>query len=184
MAGTWTLIAVLVLAPFLAWTPVPTASADDEEQVAIQKYLAHLYLNDSLETVKRIYPPTRDWPSHREPKGGVTRIKVQGVSAKNFPDEVDLLWVGMRNDRVVEIQLVYDADYTSETTPDSLARELALVYGEPKMSETGKFHWSDGERVLRVFYAQVPVLKGKRKVVEMRTSMQLLAADLVRRKGE
>jgi hypothetical protein len=144
----------------MAWSPALPVSADEEEQVVLQKYLAHLYLNDSLETVKRIYPPTRDWPSHREPKGGVTRIKVQGVSAKNFPDEVDLLWVGMRDDRVVEIQLVYDADYTSETPPDSLARELALIY------------------------AQVPALKGRRKVVEMRTSMQLLAADLVRRKGE
>ncbi|MFA6315939.1 MAG: hypothetical protein WC943_00840 [Elusimicrobiota bacterium] len=97
---------------------------------------------------------------------------------------MDLLWVGMRDDRVVEIQLVYGADYTGETSPDSLARELALIYGESKMSETGKFYWNDGERVLRVFYAQVPVLRGKRKVTEMRTSLQLMAADLVRRKGE
>lgn len=163
------------------WAP-PAAAGDDD--VPLQKYLAHLYLNDSLETVRRIYPPTREWPSYREPKGGVARIKVQGVSAKNFPEEVDILWVGMRNDRVVEIQLVYGAEYTGGTPPDSLAKELALIYGEPKMSETGKFYWTDGERVLRVFYAQVPVLRGKRRVVEMRTSLQLLTADLVHRKGE
>ncbi|MBI5625423.1 MAG: hypothetical protein HY924_16720 [Elusimicrobia bacterium] len=178
------MLAVLLSAVLVSLPVVLPAAADDEEPVVIQKYLAHLYLNDSLETVKRIYPPTREWPSYREPKGGVTRIKVQGVSAKNFPQEVDLLWVGMRGDRVVEIQLVYSAAYSSETTPDSLAQELALIYGEPKKSETGKFYWSDGERVLRVFYTDVPVLRGRRKVVEMRTTLQLLSADLLHRKGE
>ncbi|MBI4678599.1 MAG: hypothetical protein HY748_13560 [Elusimicrobia bacterium] len=179
--GAWA--AALSLALAWAWWWAPPVWAQDEE-VVLQKYLAHLYLGDPLETVRRIYPPTRDWPSYREPKGGVNRIKIQRVSAKHFPDEVDIMWVGMRGDRVVEIQLIYGADYTSETTPESLAKELALVYGEPKMSETDKFYWTDGERVLRVFYAQVPVLRGKRKVAEMRTSLQLMTADLVRRKGE
>lgn len=161
-----------------AWCGGAVAAAGDED-VAIQKYLVHLYLGDPLETVQSIYPPLRDWPSYVEPKGRVTRMKLQRVSARHFPANVDIMWVGLRHDRVVEIQLVYDADYSSETTVEGLANELSLIYGEAKLSGTGKFYWTDGARVLRVFNAQVPVLRDGERAVELRTSLQLMTADLV-----
>jgi len=88
------------------------------------------------------------------------------------------MWLGMKRDRLVEIQLIYDAAYTREESVEQLAGELSLIYGEPRRSQ-GKFWWTDGETVLRAFYAEVPSpQKDDAGAVELRTSLQVMDAGL------
>ena len=161
----------LLLAAALLLQPFPRAGADDD--TPLQRYLAHLYLGDSREIVERMYPPLRDWPTHVVPRGKVSRIRIEAASAKSFPRTLDTMWVGMKKDRVVEILLIYDAETTREKSVEVVADELALIYGEPKRTET-KFWWSDNDTVLRVYYTELPVLKGKEPGVELRTTLQIM----------
>lgn len=151
-----------------------------EEDIAIQRYLAYLYLGDSLEDIQRVYPPSQEWPSYVEPRGKVTRLRVERAFAKSFPANVDVMWLGMKKDRLVEIQLLYSAKFSRGKSPEAWASDLALDYGEPKRNDT-KFWWTDGKSVLRVFYANVPVIKEGRESVELRTSIQVMEHGLFQR---
>ncbi len=154
-----------------------------QDNPPLQRYLVDLYLGDNLDTVRRVYPQaaSREWPSYIDPRTRVSRIQVRKTSAKRFPARAETLWLGARGDRLVEIQVIYDEDYTRDNPPEALVKELSLVYGEPKRSGTGKFWWSDGEQVLRVHYIEVPVMVGRQKSVELRTCIQLMDAGLLRR---
>ncbi len=151
-----------------------------EEDIAIQRYLAYLYLGDSLEDIQRVYPPAQEWPSYVEPRGKVTRLRVERGLAKSFPKNVDVMWLGMKKDRLVEIQLLYNASFSRGKSPEAWASDLSLDYGEPKRNDT-KFWWTDGKTVLRVFYANVPVIKDGREGVELRTSIQVMEHGLFQR---
>lgn len=162
----------------------PARAEPPEEEIVIQKYLADLYLGDSLEQIKIVYPPAAKWTSYREPRGGVDRIHIRRSQAKRFPPRVEALWLGLRKDRLVEIWLIYDADYSSEKSAEALASDLALIYGEPRRTG-GRFWWTDGERVIRVINARLPALSPEREEgVELRTSIQLITADLFHRKRD
>lgn len=152
--------------------------AQDDEATPIQRKLAHLKLGDHLDEIQRIYLPSHEWPSQREPKQGVQRIRIERSGIKYPEPRVDVMWLGMRKDRLVEIQLIYDAAYTREESVEQLAGELSLIYGEPHRSQ-GKFWWADGKTVLRAFYAEVPSPQNDdASAVELRTSLQVMDAGL------
>ncbi len=155
-----------------------SARAQDEAPSPVQRHLAHLKLGDHLDEIERIYSPSHEWPSQRELKQGVNRIRIERSGLKYPEPHVDVMWLGMKRDRLVEIQLIYDAAYTREESVEQLAGELSLIYGEPRRSQ-GKFWWTDGETVLRAFYAEVPSpQKDDAGAVELRTSLQVMDAGL------
>ncbi len=147
---------------------------DEEEPVKVERYLVHLTLGDALEDIQRVFPPASEWPITAEPRTKVKRYRIERAATKYPAPHTDIMWLGLKHGGLVEIQLIYTAAYTRTKSVDSLARDLALTYGEPH-SNGSKFWWSDGRTVLRVFYAEVP---GKDGGVELRTSLQLLEAKL------
>lgn len=157
-----------------------TFGARAEEKERVQRYLAHLHLGDSIEEIRKVYRPVREWPAYVEPRGRVTRIRVDRDAAKGLPLEIETLWLGMKKGRLVEIQLVYGAKASRRKPVETLVVDLSLIYGEGHQSE-GKFWWSDSGTVLRVFYAEVPLLKGGERGFELRTSLQLMEAGLFKR---
>ncbi len=168
----------------LALLAVPAAlRADDDgydDPPPIQRYLAELQLGDSLEDVQRIYPPAQDWPSHVDPRGRVTRYRVERAYAKAFPNWTQALMLGFKNGRLADIQVIYNAKHSGEKTSEELARDLSLTYGEAE--RTGdKFWWTDSRTVMRVFPVEVPTFKDGVRGVEWRTSIQVLDKGLWKR---
>lgn len=166
----------------LALVALPAFADDDgyEDPPAIQRYLAELQLGDSLEDVQRIYPPAQDWPSHVDPRGRVTRYRVERAYAKSFPNWTQALMLGFKRGRLVDIQVIYNAKRSGEKTAEELARDLSLTYGEGE--RTGdKFWWTDSRTVMRVFPVEVPTFKDGARGVEWRTSIQVLDKDLWKR---
>ena len=154
---------------------VPAGSQD--EDVSIQRHLVELHLGDSLEDVQLVYPPAQEWPSQEFRRLRVTRLRVERSAAKSFPADAQTLWLGFRRGRLVDIQVVYNARFSRQKSAERLARDLALVYGEPRRSGD-KFWWTDGRTVLRVFPAELPAREGGEHSVELRTSVQIIERDL------
>lgn len=167
----------LLAAVFLLAAP---AAAQDDETPPVQRYLAELQLGDSFEDVTRIYPPASDWPSWIDPRGRVKRYKLERGMAKAFPAWTQVMNLGFRRGRLVEIQIIYDAKRTREKPHEELAADFSLIYGEARR-ENERFWWSDGTTVLRVFPAEIPALKDGAKAVEWRTSVQILDEGLYKR---
>ncbi|MEQ1919617.1 MAG: hypothetical protein ABL955_10490 [Elusimicrobiota bacterium] len=161
---------------------LPAFAGDDgyEDPPAIQRYLAELQLGDSLEDVQRIYPPAQDWPSHIDPRGRVTRYRVERGYAKSFPLWTQALMLGFKRGKLVDIQVIYNAKRSGEKTAEDLARDLSLTYGEGERSGD-KFWWTDNRTVMRVFPVEVPTFKDGERGVEWRTSIQILDKDLYKR---
>ncbi len=156
------------------------ARAQDEETPPIQRYMAELQLGDTFDDVQRIYPPAADWPSWIDPRGRVKRYKLERGMAKAFPAWTQVMNLGFKRGRLVEIQVIYDAKRTREKPHEELAGDFALIYGEARR-ENDRFWWSDGKTVLRVFPAELPVLKDGARAVEWRTSIQILDEGLYKR---
>jgi hypothetical protein len=157
---------------------VPAVCQDETPD--IQRTLADLHLGDTLEDVQLIYPPAQEWPSEEEHRVHVTRLRVERATAKSFPPDAQVLWIGLRHGRLVDIQVVYDARYSRRRPAERLAQDLALVYGEPHRSND-KFWWTDGRTVLRVFDAELPSQPEAERSVELRTSVQIIERDIFRR---
>jgi len=157
---------------------VPAVCQD--ETPAIQRTLADLHLGDTIEDVQLIYPPAQEWPAQEERRVRVTRLRVEREAAKSFPPDAQVLWLGLRRGRLVDIQLIYDARFSHRRPAERLAQDLALVYGEPHRSND-KFWWTDGRTVLRVFDAELPARPGTERSVELRTSVQIIERDLFHR---
>jgi hypothetical protein len=151
-----------------------------DETPSIQRALAGLHLGDTLEDVQRVYPPAQEWPSQEERRVHVTRLRVVRESAKSFPPDAQVLWLGLRHGRLVDIQIIYDARFSRRKSAERLTQDLALVYGEPRRS-SDKFWWTDGRTVLRVFDAELPSQPDSQQSVELSTSVQLMERDLLRR---
>jgi hypothetical protein len=128
---------------------------EDTEKVVIQPHLAGLHLGDSLRKVRKRYPPTRDWPSKRDERRGVTRYRLEPSFAKSFPPHVQTLYFGVHWGKVVEIEAVYDEEYTRREAYEKLTIGYETMYGAPRRSGD-RFWWSDGRTVLRVFPAELP----------------------------
>jgi hypothetical protein len=169
----------LLLVALLA---IPALAGDDgyADPPLIQRQLAELQLGDSLEDVQRIYPPAQDWPNHIDSRGRVTRYRVERAYAKSFPLWTQALMLGFKRGRLVDIQVVYTAKRSGEKTPEVLARDLSLTYGEGARSGD-KFWWTDSRTVMRVFPVEVPTFKDGVRGVEWRTSLQVLDKDLWKR---
>lgn len=166
----------------IALLAAPAFAGDDgyEDPPAIQRYLAELQLGDSLEDVQRIYPPAQDWPSHIDPRGRVTRYRIERAYAKSFPLWTQALLLGFKRGRLVDIQVIYNAKRSSEKTAEELARDLSLTYGEGE--RTGdKFWWTDSSTVIRVFPVEVATFNDGVRGVEWRTSLQVLEKGLFKR---
>jgi hypothetical protein len=166
----------LVLPLFLAAVP----GVCQDETPAIQRTLANLHLGDTLEDIQLVYPPAQEWPSQEERRVHVTRLRVERESAKSFPSDAQVLWLGLRRGRLVDIQIIYDARYSRRRPAERLAQDLALIYGEPHRSND-KFWWTDGSTVLRVFDDELPAQPGAERSVELRTSVQIIERNLFRR---
>ena len=154
----------------------PAFAGSDEP---IRQDLAGLRLGDTLEDVQTIYPPATDWPAWVDPRGAVKRYKVERHMAKAFPTWTTVMNLGFKRGRLVEIQLIYSAERTRQKPHEELAADLSLKYGQPQRDDA-RFWWSDGDTVLRVFPAEIPVVKDGVKAVEWRTSEQVLREDLYR----
>lgn len=159
--------------------PSPALAGEDgyEDPPPIQRYLAELQLGDSLEDVQRIYPPAQDWPSHVAPRGRVTRYRVEREYAKSFPSWTQTMLLGFKRGRLVDIQVIYNSKRSGEKTPEELARDLSLTYGEGERTRD-KFWWTDSRTVLRVFSVEAPTFKDGVSGVERRTSIQVLDKNL------
>lgn len=165
----------LLLAAGLALTAA-TAGAE-----VIQRQLIHLHLGDSLKTVQKIYKPAQNWPSYVEPRGRIDRVRVERSYLKKPDSRFETMWLGFRRGSLVEIQLIYDAAYTQKKSAEELASDWAVIYGAPQRTDDGRYVWNDGDTVLHVFSAEVPVLQDKRQVIELRTSIQLIERGLFER---
>lgn len=165
------LLAALLLAA------APAFAGSDEP---IRPDMAGLRLGDTLDEVQSIYPPATDWPSWIDPRGRVKRYKVERAMAKAFPTWTSVMNLGFRRGRLVEIQLIYSAERTRQRPHEELAADYSLKYGEPQR-EDARFWWSDGSVVLRVFPAEIPVVRDGQKAVEWRTSEQVLVEGLYKR---
>jgi hypothetical protein len=135
--------------------PAAGARAQDDEKISIQPHLVGLHLGDGLKSVQSLYPPARDWSSKRDRKRGITRYRVEKSDAKAFPAHVQTLYLGFRHGDLVEIEAVYDDDYSRKETFEKLAGDYELLYGHPR-SSGDRFWWDDGSTILRVFPAEIP----------------------------
>ena len=170
------LLAALILPAFF-----PAARAqEDDEAPALQRYLVDVRLGDGLERVRRVYPPAQDWPMTVDSKSGVTRYRVERGSAKAFPAHVETLYLGFKKGRVAEIEIVYDERQSRVETVEKVAGAYALDYGLGKKTED-RFWWSDGRTVLRVFPAEIPVVKDGAHAVAWRTAVQIFDRGLAGR---
>lgn len=156
----------------------PARGYDDD--LKVQRKLGKLYLGDSIKDVKRIYKPSQDWPSYVEPRGRVNRIRVERSYLKTPDPRIETMWLGVKRGSLVEIQYIYDARATKAQPVEALAADWAVIYGEPRLTN-GRYWWDDGKTVLRIFYAEVPVLKGSGQAVELRTSVQIMDSGLFER---
>jgi hypothetical protein len=164
----------------LLGAPAPAragASDESDEPASIARYLVNLYLGDTMEDIQRAYPPAQEWPVSVVGKAKVKRYRVDRAYTKFPAPHVDTMWLGMRHGQLVEIQLIYTAAYSHSTPVAKLVDDLSLSYGTPSSNGT-KFWWKDGGVVLRVFNAEVPTLRDGGAVVELRTSLQLMQANL------
>ena len=172
------LLAVLILPALL-----PAARADEDgydDTPALQRYLVDVSLGDGIERVRRVYPPAQEWPATVDQRTGVTRYVVERGNAKAFPAHVETLYLGFKKGRLVEIEVVYNQKQSRSHTVEKVAGEYELVYGEAKRTDD-RFYWSDGKTVLRVFPAEIPIVKDGEHAVEWRTAVQIFDHGLAGR---
>lgn len=135
--------AAALLAVLAALPPAPRA----QETVPIRRFLESVKLGDSLDTVRQVYPPTKEWTRARELKGGLERISIQRGQAKYLPDAVESMTLGFRHGRLVRLEVVFGRDWTKKKPLERLVGDLALDYGEPRRSGESYFWW-DSKTVL------------------------------------
>lgn len=165
----------LLLLALLVLPAARAARADDDEDTPLQRYLVSVQLGDSVEEVRRVYPPADEWPS--KTGKGVTRYRVTRALAKAWPPRVETLFLGFKRGRLVEVEVVYDEKKSRTETVEKLAGQYALVYGEPRRAGD-RFWWSDGRTVLRVLPFEVPLPKDGDRAVAWRTAVQVFDEGL------
>lgn len=135
----------------------------------IQRYLVSLRLGDTLEDIRVIYPPKREWKKFKEPNGGLDRILIEKGESKWFPTSVETVRLGMREGKLIHLQLIYNKKYSRGKSVGELVVDLSLIYGEPRRYGDLYFWW-DRETVLAVSNAHLKTGRGK----ELRTSLELM----------
>ncbi|MDE2040455.1 MAG: hypothetical protein KGO96_12470 [Elusimicrobia bacterium] len=147
---------------------------------SIQRSIDHLRLGMALTQVRWLLPPSQPWPSYIEPGGQIRRFRAESRYIKRPNPKVDTTWLGFKDGRLVDIQFIYAKAYGRLHPADNLAADWALIYGEPRRTSDGQYWWSDGRTAMGIFYAEIPILKDGRQAVELRTSLRLMDADLLR----
>ena len=163
----------------LLFSAFPTLHAEDDDTPEIQRNLVGLKLGDKLKKVQALCPPAAEWP-FTEVSDGVRRYRVDRAVAKSLPPSVEVLFLGLKKGRLVEIQAVYNEEKSRAKSVDKLAGDYALYYGEARRAGE-KFWWSDKKTVLRIFSAEIPVAKSAAKAVVLRTAVQIFDARIVSR---
>jgi len=124
-----------------------------------------------------------------ELNGRLIRMQIDGSEAKFMPKHVVQMKMSFNSeqagvfgeDRLVEIQFVYDAAYSRLKSVDALTDDLALNYGPARRSQSGRYWWRDGKTVWLVFDESVPVKgDGGQDITELRTSLEFGDSDLYR----
>ena len=126
-------------------------------------------LGSSLSAIKKVYPPTKPWPSKREPNEGVDRIQLHLEDAKYFPVGVEQIIVDMRRGEVVKVKAVFDTDQTRKQPLSALVKDLSQQYGEPRRIGM-TYGWQDDQSLLKAYDAPV---KKKDGSVSLRTAIEL-----------
>lgn len=160
--------------PLLLLLCAPALASDSPD---LPRCWTGLCLGDTIEQVRRIYPPKRDWSSYREPGGEVVRIHVERAYAKAFPPGTETMRLGMSGGRLVHFQLIYDKDASRRMPLDKLVVELSMSYGEPRRVGL-RYFWEDGDTVLVARNAEVPSPDGKGSM--LRASVELMDAGVSR----
>ncbi|MCX5787048.1 MAG: hypothetical protein NTX64_00870 [Elusimicrobia bacterium] len=150
------------------------ARAQDDEPVAIQRYVESVRLGDYLKEVRLAYPPLRDWPSFRAPGDKLTHYQIERAAAKNFPQGVETMRFALRWGRVVLVQAIFTERRAKERPLEKMVVQLSLRYGEPKRRGMA-YTWQDGRTVLRAFNTEISSPGG---AVEMRPSIEIYEAAL------
>lgn len=154
---------------------LPAAAA----RTAIQRHLVSLKLGDTLEMIRKVYPPKGDWPTYRDSLGIVHYTVEKGI-AKRFPGDVLKMRLGLRHGRLVHLQLIYGPEASRKKPLSELVEDLSLAYGEPRRSGEA-YWWSDGGTVARASNAELPVRSaGDDRNVEMLTSLEMMEHDVFR----
>ena len=152
----------------------PGACAQDDEPVAIQRYVESVRLGDYLKEVKLAYPPLRNWPSFQSPGDKLTHYQVERAAAKNFPKDVETLRFAIRWGRVVLVQAIYTEKHAKLQPLEKMVVRLSMRYGEPKRRGMA-YTWQDAHTFLRAFNAEISSPGG---AVEMRPSIEIYDAEL------
>ena len=169
----------LILAALLA-VPAFAGDEDDDQPPPLQRSLVSLELGDRSKAVQLIYPPARPWTPYIDPRGRVTRYRIERDWAKKFPIGAEVLILGFKDGRLAHIQVIFDAKSSQQKTSEDMSRDLSLTYGEADSSD-GSFWWIDGRTALHVFPVEVPVFKDGENIRERRSSMEILEKDLYKR---
>lgn len=154
------------------YDPELVEDLQEEELPPLTRTLANLSLGDDLDDVQTIYPPSQKWYPQRM-SNGVTRYKLDSSLVRKFHPEAELLFLGFKDSRLVEIQIVYHERFTRRRSAEEMAAQLALEYGPFRRNET-RFWWVDDRTVLRVIHYALPILKEGVEARAFRTSLQVM----------
>ncbi|MFA6092360.1 MAG: hypothetical protein WCU88_11380 [Elusimicrobiota bacterium] len=140
----------------------------------LQRYLASLRIGDTLEDIRKIYPPLKSGSSYKEPGGEIVRIEADRKESKRFPVNVSRMRLRLRKGHLVHLQLIYDDDYSRRRSLEDLVMDYSLIYGEPRRRGEA-YWWGDSSVVLRLGNIELPAAGG---VVELRLCAELIDRDL------
>jgi hypothetical protein len=174
-------LSLLLPAFFLAVLP-----ASARQDASIQRYLASLELGDTLEIIKRVYPPVHEWSVEKLPEGELSRVVIERGQAKGLPGQMDRLTLDLRRGRLVYMRLVYDADSSRKKPLGEVVVDLSLMYGEPHRSGVS-YWWGDSKTVIRaaneeLVLGEKEARKVRPKSVELRTSIELMERKIFQSK--
>ncbi|MEK7743792.1 MAG: hypothetical protein AAB578_05340 [Elusimicrobiota bacterium] len=172
-----------LLLPAFLLAALPASARQD---LAIQRYLASLELGDTLEIVKRVYPPIHEWSVEKLPQEEFSRVVIERGQAKGLPGQMDRLTLDLRRGRLVYMRLVYDADASREKPLGEVVVDLSLMYGEPHRSGVS-YWWGDSKTVIRasneeLVQGEAEARKVRPKSVELRTSIELMERKIFQTK--
>lgn len=168
-----------ILATFLLLSALLAVHASEVDDTPIQRHLVGLRLGDKLKRVREIIPPTAEWTSTDMGKG-LKRYRIDHTVTKSLSSTMDVLYIGVKDGRLVEIQAVYSEKKSRDKSVDRLIGDYSLYYGVANRAGE-KYWWSDGETVLRIFSSELPVAKSGTKTVALRSTVQIFEAKLVDR---
>ncbi|MBI3548780.1 MAG: hypothetical protein HY078_07070 [Elusimicrobia bacterium] len=154
-----------------------SAGAFEDISVPIQRILVNITLGNKLKHVKTLCPPSREWPTIMEPGGEISRVMIERSYARNFPDHVAALQLGVRYGKLVRIKAVFDAEQTHKEPLETMVVKLSTMYGEPRRQGYA-YVWRDSRTVLRASNEELPTADGAS--VQLHASLEVMDADTYR----